>query len=145
MKFTLADDQGRVVAEALAEAKKLTENGNDALALEMICQDWLADKGKVPEVTSLKDMVKYIENVYSVKITAKVDAKAKKAKEAELKAVEAEVEKEKAEAKAKKAAASKKKGGKKKASEEVNVDDLLGGDELLPPRKRAGKRRPVRR
>jgi hypothetical protein len=78
MLITMSESEGAIILEAIAEAKKITENDNTTLALEMICQDWMTDRGAIPEKTPLSHHVKYLEEQYGVKITYTAPEKAKR-------------------------------------------------------------------
>lgn len=124
LTITMGESEHQIVMEALDAAKKLCNSDNQALALEMICQDWLSEKGAKPTATHLEDHIKYLEKSFPVKISFKVvPEKTKKAKEerAEKEKIIEEVEK-------------KVKKGKKSAPDEDalpeeagdgNIDDLL--------------------
>ena len=73
VSFKLNEDAARVVSEAIMAAKTLCGGGTpdastDALAIEMVCQDWLTDKGAVPEKTGLQDHIAYLESAYGVEL-----------------------------------------------------------------------------
>ena len=111
MTFRMSEAEANIISEAIEEAKKLTENENPVVALEMICQDWMADKGAQPEKTPLQSMLKYVEAVYGVTVTAKQ----KKKKKATTK---------------KKKEVLEKVTGKKNGEDSVLEEDLAGeGDE----------------
>ena len=80
LNLTMGESEHKVIMEALGEAKKICETDNLTVALEMICQDWLTEKGAKPEATHLEDHIKYLEKVYPVKISFKEISK-KKVKE----------------------------------------------------------------
>lgn len=69
MTFRLSEAEANIITEALEEAKKLTETDNAVMALEIICQDWLEQKGISPTRTNLDDRVKFLEAAYGVDIT----------------------------------------------------------------------------
>jgi hypothetical protein len=108
------EDEAKTILEAISEAKKLTESGNDTVALEMICSDWLEDKGAVPEATPLESKISFLEKAYGVKLSV--------------------VEEEGAETKtaAKKKTTAKKTTAKKTTAKKVaepaeqDIDELLG-------------------
>ncbi len=77
LSLTLGESEHAIIMEALNEAKKLGNTEDLAVAFEMICQDWLAEKGVKPEVTHLEDHIEYLEKVYPVKITFKTVQKKK--------------------------------------------------------------------
>lgn len=56
------------ILDAIETAKKLTESDNQALALEMICSDWLEAQDAIPVKTSLDQKIKYMEKVYDIKV-----------------------------------------------------------------------------
>lgn len=64
VEFILNEDTASIIFDALSEAKKITENENPTLALELICQDWMELKGISPEKTTLESHIKYIKRVY---------------------------------------------------------------------------------
>lgn len=109
MTLRMSESEANIITEAIEEAKKLTENENAVIALEMICQDWLADKGSAPERTNIDDLVAYMEEVYEVKVTYK---KAKKKKS---------VSKDKSEK------VMEKVDGKEEA-DDLDIDDILDLD-----------------
>ncbi len=122
MTLRMGQSEAEIVNEAIGQAKKLCESENEVVALEMICQDWMMERGAHPERTSLKAHVAYLEAVYGVKITHK-DAPKKKAKP-----------KASPKAAAKKAAAKKKGKDKDKAEEAASIEDLTaeeGSDKEL--------------
>lgn len=119
MKFVMSEGEANIVTEALAEAKKLTDNQNDTLALEMICQDWLQDKGKVPERTSIEDYVAYIEKMFSVKVTWKVIKQNGKKKAVQQ--AEAEIDLQAAQ--------------EKKQVADATIEDILGDADKEPEQK----------
>ena len=131
MTLRMGQSEADIITEALGQAKKLCESENDVVALEMICQDWMMEKGASPERSSLDSHVSYLEGVYGVKISYKEAAKKK-----------AEPKKKAAKKAAKKKAAKKKAKAKEEAvdkpeetaapetTEAQDLDDLLGlGDE----------------
>lgn len=69
VKLTMSESEANIIMEAIAEAKKMTESENDVVALEMICQDWMAEKGATPGRSSIDDVIGYIETVYGVKVS----------------------------------------------------------------------------
>ena len=112
------EDEAKGIMEALSEAKKLTESANDTVAFEMICSDWLQDKGAVPEATPLESKVAYLENAYGVKLKVVGKPSAPKTKA-----------KAKTPAPDKTKTSGKKATGKAKAKAEdteQDIDDLLG-------------------
>lgn len=125
MKFVMATGSANIVSDALEEAKKLTENDNEVLALEMICQDWLQEKGVQPERVSITDAVKYLEQVYGVKITVKAAKKVDKKTEKK----DGKKEADKVIDKAKDKGDKKKKAAKKEDDASADIDDLLGDDD----------------
>jgi hypothetical protein len=95
MTFRMSEAEASAITEALEQAKKLCESDNAVVALEMICQDWMMEKGATPERTDLKAHVAFLETAYGVKIThkkatKKQKEKAAKDKEKESKAAEGE-------------------------------------------------------
>jgi len=70
LKITMGEDAARIIIEAISEAKKLTEDDDDVLALEMICQDWMQEKGASPERSTLESIITYAKDVYGVTLTA---------------------------------------------------------------------------
>jgi hypothetical protein len=91
LTLTMGESEHKIIMEAIDAAKKLCNSDNVPLALEMICQDWLAEKGAKPEATHLEDHIRYLETVFPVKLSAKIVERPKK-KEKEKEA-EREVEK----------------------------------------------------
>lgn len=71
MTFRMGESEANIITEAIGEAKKLVGQDNDVLGLEMICQDWMAEKGVSPQVTDLADHIKYLERIYGVTVTTK--------------------------------------------------------------------------
>ena len=69
VSFVLSASANKAVAEALETAVGIQENEDKNLALEMICQDWLLEKGKVPEKQDIKDYIAFLEKTYGVTIT----------------------------------------------------------------------------
>jgi len=118
MTLRMSESESNIITEAIEEAKKLCESDNAVVALEMICQDWLADKGVTPERTSLDDFVTFLEATYNVKMTYKAKKKGKATK-AEAKKVEKAAEKK----------AADRKNGKEGKEEEASIEDLLGEEE----------------
>lgn len=111
MTLRLGQSEAEIINEALGQAKKLCESENEVVALEMICQDWMMERGASPERTDLGAHVKYLEAIYGVKITHKqVKQKAKP--------------KASPKAEAKKAAGKKKVKDKGQAEEATSIDDL---------------------
>jgi len=107
MVLMMSEAEATIVLEAIEEAKKLCNSDNVVVALEMICQDWLADKGVQPERTTLERQIDYLERMYGVQLTVK--AQKKKVSERESSGAKAAEVVEKA---------SKKKGSS-------SIDDLL--------------------
>lgn len=136
LKIPMNTDEGKVIYDALSEAKKLVGADNNTAALEMICQDWLMEKGSVPEQTSLDDMIALIKRLYDVDVapvdgedTAEKPAKSTKAKATKGKATKAKTTKAKTtKAKPKGKAAAKKEEVEDDASgdSDADIDDLLG-------------------
>jgi len=118
MTFKMGETEAVVIADALAEAKKMVGMDNATLALEMICQEWLEMKGVSPERAKLVDMVAYIEKVYPVKIT--VEEVDEEEKLEDNKKVES-----------KKEPKAKKKDEKKKEEDKDDLDDDDFEDEVL--------------
>jgi hypothetical protein len=117
------EDEAKTILEAISEAKKLTESANDTVALEMICSDWLEDKGAVPEATPLESKIDFLEKAYGVKLQV-VD---EEGTVAEKPATAQKTTGKKGAAKkttGKKGAA--KKTTAKTADAEQDIDDLLG-------------------
>ena len=117
--FTLGESEHNIVMQALEEAKKLSNSDNAAVGLEMICQDWMTDKGAKPEITHLEDHIKYLEKIYPVEISFK-EVKRKKA----IPKVEEPALKKGAKGKGKKAKLPDP-DELPEAEEETSVDDLL--------------------
>jgi len=131
MKLVLNEDEASVILEAIKEAKKLTESDNDVVALEMICQDWMEDKGAVPEATSLEARITFMEKAYGVKLEVKGKKAKPKAKAETTAETTAEAKAEtKAGKKASKGKATAKGKGKaaekSEGAEEQDIDDILG-------------------
>jgi hypothetical protein len=123
------EDEAKTILEAISEAKKLTESANDTVALEMICSDWLEDKGAVPEATPLESKIAFLEKAYGVKLQVVGESEEEEVEEAEE--VEEEEEKPKKKATSKKKTTGKKKSTKKKEAKkeeetDQDIDDLLG-------------------
>jgi|GEM_PF-6968009 len=72
LSFRANESEASIILDAIAEAKKLTENDNDTVALEMICQDWMESQGATPERASIDDIIAYLEKVYGVEVTYRV-------------------------------------------------------------------------
>lgn len=72
MTFRMSETEANVITDALNEAKKLSESDEDVTALEMICQDWLFEKGEHPAARSLSEQIEYLGKVYGVDIEFKV-------------------------------------------------------------------------
>jgi len=124
------EDEAGTILEAISEAKKLTESANDTVALEMICSDWLEDKGTVPEATPLESKIAFLEKAYGVKLEVMAEGgeTETEGEETEEKAEEKKTPAKKTPAKkttAKKTPA-KKATGKKTEPPEQDIDDLLG-------------------
>jgi len=66
-----SDAESKAILDALEEAKKLCAVNNDTMAFEMICQEWLDDKGVTPVRRSLDDTITYLQGVYDVDISYK--------------------------------------------------------------------------
>lgn len=64
MKFKMGEDVAGIVTDALSEAKTLLDTEDTIQALQMICMDWLENKGKIPQRTSKEDMIKFIDDIY---------------------------------------------------------------------------------
>jgi len=142
MTITMSEAEGAIILEAIGEAKKITENENTTVALEMICQDWMTDRGAIPEKTPLSTHIQYLEKNYGVKITCTEpsDKKRESLKEAakkQQKTTKVVEEAEKLGTERKKAAketAEKKPAEKKSAKEkeapasggDVDIEALLG-------------------
>jgi hypothetical protein len=126
MKIVMSSAEASTINDAIEEAKKLCETESVAVALEMICQDWMAEKGGVPQKTPLSDMIKYLQKTYGVKISYEQTKAAKK-------------EKPSAEATAKKTEEIIKKASKKTESAKKkgknDIDDL---DDDEKPARRGG-------
>lgn len=117
MTIRMGTSEAEVINEALGQAKKLCESENEAVALEMICQDWMMERGAQPERVDLKSHIAYLEKIYGVKITSKAAPKKKAKPKATPKA------------KAKKAAKGKKAKDKEKAeAEALDIDELTSGE-----------------
>jgi len=67
-RLKMSEAEANVITEAVEEAKKLLNTDNTVVALEMICQDWMADRGASPKRTPLKDMIAFIEQAYGVNL-----------------------------------------------------------------------------
>jgi hypothetical protein len=117
MTFKMGEAEANVITQAVEEAKKLVDSSNPTLALEMICQDWMAEKGSLPERTSLEDHIAYLEKVYSVKLTYKAAKPTKKQTAAKKKAAAKKVEAE-----------AEKKAADRKANGDADIDDIIDGD-----------------
>lgn len=127
LNVTMGESEHRIVIQAIDEAKKICNSDNMALALEMICQDWLSDKGVKPEITPLEDHIEYLEKVYGVKMEFKV-LKKKESKEQQKEAREILDEAEgkgkgKGKEKEKPKSKAKGKGKGKKDPETVDPDE----------------------
>lgn len=70
----MGESEAQVIMAAIAEAKKMAQNDNLSLALEMICTDWLEQQEAVPERVPLENHIAYLERIYGVKL-APVSAK----------------------------------------------------------------------
>lgn len=68
LKVVMSEAEASVVLEAIEESKKLCETESTSVALELICQDWMADKGALPQKTPLETMVAYVEKTYGVSL-----------------------------------------------------------------------------
>jgi len=75
LKLPLEDSEYRIIMDAIEEAKKLTKQ-SASQALQMVCLDWMEDKGARPELASLEDHIKYVERVYGVRLKFNLDRKA---------------------------------------------------------------------
>ncbi len=126
MTFKMSEGEANIITDAIEEAKKLTDSNNSVVALEMICQDWLMDKGATPERTGLDDYIKYLGDLYGVTLTYKAKTKSeqskakKKAKEAEAKA-------------AAKAAKEKAKAAEEEDPGDDSISDLMDEPEVAAP------------
>jgi len=130
MSFKMGEAEANVITQALEEAKKLIDGSNPVLALEMICQDWMEEKGTVPERTSMEDHISYLERVYGVKVTYKAVSPAQKKKEkAAAKKIEAEAAKRAAEKVLKGEGEGDKGGAGKGKGKAADIEDLLDGDD----------------
>lgn len=64
INFKLHEDTASVVLDALEVAKTLTGQDCMALAIEMICSDWMQAQAAVPTKGSLDHKIKYLEQIY---------------------------------------------------------------------------------
>ena len=71
ISIKMGEAEASTITEALSEAKNLCDSTDDAVALEMICQDWLVEKGAQPTRQSLAEAIKYLERVFGVEIEYK--------------------------------------------------------------------------
>lgn len=72
LKFKMGEADGNIVTDALNEAKGMSDSTDPSIWLVMICQDWLSEKGALPERTSLEDIIAYAEKMYGVKLDWKI-------------------------------------------------------------------------
>ncbi len=115
MKFKMNEDTAGTITDALSEAKILLDTEDSVQALQMICMDWLEFKSKIPQRTSKKVMLDWIEKLYGEK---------KKAAQPTQKEEKAKEEKPKTD---KKGTKDKKEDKKEtKPEEEQSIDTLLG-------------------
>lgn len=102
LKFVMGEVEASIIMDALNEAKAMVESDDPVIALEMICQDWLSEKGVAPSLTSIDKQVAFIEKVYGVKIEwTPAESAPKEEKEA-------------------------KNGADEGPEDEVSIDELLG-------------------
>jgi len=96
ISIRMGESEAQTILSAIEEAKKLCGSDNQVLALEMVCQDWLTDKGAVPERSSLENLISYAEKVYGVYLVPGTKEKKKAVSETAKKANEvvAQVEKD---------------------------------------------------
>jgi len=83
MTFRMSESEASVITDAIEVAKRLCETENAVVALEMICQDWLEEKGQQPERAGLDDHIEFLQKVYGVSISYTADKKSKKSKKNE--------------------------------------------------------------
>lgn len=127
MTLKMSESEANIIMEAIEEAKKVTESDNAVVALEMICQDWMQEKGSSPERTTIEDIIGYVKEVYDVGLVIAGEEGTDKPKE-KTGATEKK-------APAKKKAAAKKKTTKKEETPpkddsdkgDADVDDMLNG------------------
>jgi hypothetical protein len=89
----MTEAEVNVITEATETAKKMVGNDNTVTALELICQDWMLDKGVSPERTAIEDHIAFLENAYGGKVTYKPAKEVKKKTKAEKDAEKALAEK----------------------------------------------------
>ena len=127
LKIVLGEDTNAIVTEALVMAKGLINTDSNALALAMICQDWMQSQDEVPTATTLEHIAGYVKKVFGVTV-AVVDDTAKEA------GVEEPAEKKtagkkalaKAKPKAEKKAEPVKEPEKKEPEKSLTIDELIG-------------------
>ena len=66
MKIRFDSADMSAVNDALAEAKSIYETEDTAMALSVICGDWLENKGMVPQRSTIDDYVKWLYKVFGV-------------------------------------------------------------------------------
>lgn len=113
MALVMSEAEATIILEAIEEAKKLCNSDNIVVALEMICQDWLSDKGVQPERTTLERQIEYLERTYGVHLSVTAQPKKKSGESSGSKAADVV------------AKATRKKGGS-------SIDDLLGEEAEVP-------------
>ena len=69
MTLRMSEAESSVITDAIEAAKRLCETENAVVALEMVCQDWLEEKGQQPERAGLEDHIKFLQEVYGVTIS----------------------------------------------------------------------------
>ena len=122
MTFRMSETEANVITEAMSEAKKLCESSEDVTALEMICQDWLFEKGEHPAARSLAEQIEFLGKVFGVEIeftvTKQGETQAEKSEEVIKKAAKKGKEADDADATADSTPVAE--------SEDVDIDDILG-------------------
>lgn len=71
MTFKMGESEANIITEAIEEAKRLCSSDNATVALEMICQDWLLEKGVAPQMANLDDHLHFLEASFGVDISYK--------------------------------------------------------------------------
>ena len=131
LTIVLGEDTNAIVTDALTMAKGLINTDSNALALAMICQDWMSAQDESPQATTIEHIAGYVKKVFGVDIAVCDSVEEKKDEEpAEKVAEEKPKAKAKAKAKAEKKvepADTKKEDVKaEKSGKEQSIDDILG-------------------
>lgn len=128
MTLRMGESEANIILEAIEEAKRICESDNAIVALEMICQDWMVEKGVGSQRRSIHDHVRYLEQTYGVSINvgSKKSSKKKEVEDEDDGTITEPV---------------KKKAEKTKTKKSDSIDDLIEKEEEKPAPK--GKKRPA--